>query len=188
MKVSVVLADRGTNNVPQGTVNLLNVGWVQTQLQLNPAVPGGLVTPPHTVAIFYEVEHPYCNRPIELVVRLLTEDGHVVQMPGPTGAQQDLRVATVVTVPSPAMAPIGAPGTGTAMIEIFPGLMVAAGSYRWDVSLAGEHHEEWFAAFRVLPPAQMPGFTFGAAPPTPPPGPQRIPPEEPDPPAAPEET
>jgi hypothetical protein len=178
MKVSVVLADRGTNNIPQGTVNLLNAGWVQTQLQLNPSVPGGQVTPPQTVAIFYEVEHAYCNRPIELVARLLTEDGHAVLMPGPAGVDEEIRVGTIVTVPSPAMAPLGAPGTATALIEIFPGLMVPPGSYRWDVTLAGEHHDEWFASFRVLPPAQMPAFTFGSAQGPPPAAP--APPDEPE--------
>ncbi|MGO8873397.1 MAG: hypothetical protein ACLQPH_18740 [Acidimicrobiales bacterium] len=116
------------------------------------------MTPPHTVGIFYEVEHPLCNQPIELVARLLTEDGHPALMPD----GQEVRIATVVTVPSPAMAPIGAPGTGTSLIEVFPGLIIPPGSYRWDVSLAGEHHEEWFAAFRVLPPPQMPAFTFGS--------------------------
>ena len=162
MKASVLLADKGTINPQQGTLNLLNAGWVQTQLIQNPMAPGGLLTPPHAVAVFFEVEHALCNRPIELVLALLTEDGQPVQMPTPTGAQE-LRISTFVTVPSPAMASIGTPGTGNSLIEIMPGLLVSPGAYRWHASLGGEHHEEWFAAFRVLPPPQMPSFTFGAA-------------------------
>jgi hypothetical protein len=170
MKVSVVLADKGTNNPQQGTLNLLNAGWVQTQLTSSPLVPGALVTPPHAVAIFFEVEHSLCNRPIEIVLALLTEDGRPVEVPSATGGEQQVTVGSVVTVPSPAMAPLGTPGTGNALIEIFPGLLVPPGGYRWNVTLAGEHHEEWFAAFRVLPPPQMPSFTFGV--PVSPPAPE----------------
>jgi len=169
MKVSVLICDKGTANPQQGTLNLLNVGWVQTQLGLNPAVPGSLLTPPHAVAVFFEVEHAYCNRPIELVLTLEDEDGRVVSMPGPTGPQE-IRLVSAVTVGSPAMASLGTPGAGNALVEIMPGLLVPPGAYRWNVSLAGEHHEEWFGAFRVLPPPQMPMFSFApTTQPTPPP-------------------
>jgi hypothetical protein len=123
--------------------------------------PGAWITPSHVVAVFFEVEHAFCNRPIELVLELLNEDGRNVQVQSPVGPQH-VAVKSVVTVASPAMAPIGASGTGNAMVEIVPGLMIPPGDYRWNVTLAGEHHEEWFAAFRVLPAPQMPQFTFGA--------------------------
>ena len=161
MRVSVVLDDKGTNNPQAGTLNLLNVGWVQTQLHAMPTVPGGLTTPNHAVAIFFEVDHADCNHPIELVLELLTEDGHAVQIPSPAGPQQ-VRVSNFVTVASPAMAPLGAPGTGNALVEIVPGLPLQPGSYRWNVTLNGNHQEDWFAAFRVLPAAQPPVVSFGA--------------------------
>lgn len=149
MKVAVVLADKGTNNPQGGTLNLLNAGWVQTQLVAHPlAPPGQLITAPHIVVVFFEVEHTLCNTPIELVLELLTEDGQAVQVPSPTGPQP-VRVMSVVMVPSPAMAPIAAPGTGNALIDIFPGLPLQPGTYRWQVTLAGQHHDEWYAAFRV---------------------------------------
>jgi hypothetical protein len=172
MKVSVVLADKATNNPQAGTLNILNAGWVQTQLVPHPLAPQGqLITAPHIVAVFFEVEHSLCNAPIELVLELLTEDGQPVLVPQPTGPQP-VRVVSVVTVPSPAMAPIAAPGTGNAMIEIFPGLPIPPGGYRWNVTLAGEHHEEWYAAFRVVPAPQMPQITFGGVVPPPPPSPE----------------
>jgi hypothetical protein len=163
MKVSILLADKGTANPPAGTLNLLNVGWVQTQLNNAPAVPGGMITPSHAVAVFFEVEHQRCNHPIELVLELLDEDGQPVTVPGPQGPQQ-IRVSNFLTVASPAAAPIGASGTGNALIEIIPGLPLAPGSYRWNASLDGEHLADWFAAFRVLPPAQAPNIVFGAPP------------------------
>lgn len=170
MKVAVVLADKGTTNPQPGTLNLLNVGWVQTQLVQHPAAPGQLLTQPHVVVIFFEVEHNFCNVPIELILELLTEDGQPVSIPSPTGPQP-IRVSNITTVISPAAAPIATPGAGNTMIDIFPGLPLQPGTYRWQVTLAGEHHEEWYAAFRVLPPPQMPQFTFGGsgAPPQPPP-------------------
>jgi hypothetical protein len=140
------------------------------------------LTSPHIVVAFFEVEHTLCNTPIELVLELITEDGQPVVVPSPTGPQA-VRVTSVVTVPSPAMAPIAAPGAANAMIEIFPGLPIQPGTYRWQVTLAGEHHEDWYAAFRVLPTPQMPQFTFGAAAPTPPPQP----PAEPSPSSPPDE-
>src|SRR5450759_2667907 len=138
MRVSVVLADKGTNNLQQGTLNLLNVGWVQTQLNPAPGVVGGFLTPPHAVAVFFEVDHPDCNHPIELVLALLTEDGQPVHVHGPEG-DQEIRISNFVTVPSPGMAPIATPGTGNALIEIFPGLPLQPGGYRWEVTLNQNH-------------------------------------------------
>ena len=112
MKVSVVLADKGNANSQEGTLNLLNVGWVQKQLTQHAAAPGQLITPPHVVVAFFEVEHSLCNTPIELVLELLTEDGQPVSIPSPTGPQP-VRVTSVTTVLSPAGAPIAAPGAET---------------------------------------------------------------------------
>jgi len=167
MRVSALLADKGTANPAAGTLNLLNVGWVQTTLVTHPMAPGALITPPHAVAVFFEAEHQFCNRPIELVLALLDEDARPVKVPNPAGAQE-IRIASVTTIPSPAMAPLASPGTGNALIDVFPGLMIPPGSYRWNVTLGGEQGEDWFAAFRVLPAPQAPTLTFGAGPQGPP--------------------
>ncbi len=154
MRVQILLADKGTRNPGQGTLNLLNVGWSQTPLRpAPPMVPGGLITGPHAVAIFFEIEHQYCNHPIELVLSLLTEDGPTVQLPGPAGPQE-MRIRQMVTVMSPGGVPIGTPGNGNAIVEIFPGLPLRPGGYRWNVTLAGKEGEDWFAPFRVVPPPQ----------------------------------
>ena len=167
MKVTVLLADKGTANPQQGTLNLLNVGWWQTVLHpAGPMVPGGFLTAPHAVAVFLELEHQYCNRPTELVLSLVDEDGRAVQVPGPGGGQE-LRIAQQITVSSPAGVPIGTPGRGTSMIEIVPGLAVGPGGYEWIATFAGEHRQEWGAQFRVLPPVQPPDATIGT-PPVPP--------------------
>jgi hypothetical protein len=172
MKVEVLLADKGTLNQPQGTLNLLNVGWKQTVLQPSPLGPGMFMTAPHAVAVFFEVEPRHCNHPIELVLSLLTEDGNPVQLPGPAGPQE-LRISQRPTIPSPGGMPTGSPGSGNALVEIFPGLPLAPGGYRWQVMLDGEHDENWFASFRVNPPPLPPTVVFGTPPPS------SAPPEDP---------
>ena len=180
MKVSVLLADKGTPNPQAGTLNVLNLGWTQTVLRPVPVPamgPVGLVmqvqllTPPHAVVAFFEVEHQHCNHPIELVLELVDQDGHPVAVPGPAAGQpQPMRISQIITVTSPAGVPIGAPGAGNTMLEIIPGLPLQPGVYSWRVELAGQTEEDWCARFYVQPPQQQPAITFvpPAAPPIPP--------------------
>jgi hypothetical protein len=152
MRVQVLLADKGSTNGPAGTLNLLNVGWTQTILRAIPTgVPDVGLTVPHAVAIFFEVEPKDCNHPIDLELELEDEDGKVVSVQGPAGPQE-MRLKQPVTVKSPGGVPLGTPGTGNALIEIFPGLPLKPGGYRWKVRLGGRTHVDWFAAFRVMPP------------------------------------
>ena len=160
MKVQILLADKGTQNPQAGTLNLLNVGWSQTGLS-SPA-PGVSITPAHAVAVFYEVEPHHCNHPIDLLLELVTQDGHEVQLPGPAGPQP-MRVTQQITIPSPGGAPSGTPGSGNTLLEVQPGLPLSPGGYEWRVTLAGEHREEWSASFRVVaPPNSQPVFGTGS--------------------------
>lgn len=164
MKVSVLLADKGTPDRGRGTLNLLNAGWTRTTLQppqvLAPGMPALALTPPHAVAVFYDLEPRHCNRPIELVIELLTEDGQPVSLPGPAGPQE-MTLRQQITVASPGGVPSGTPGTGNTLIEIGPGLPLAPGGYEWRVTLAGEHEESWSALFRVAPQVQAPTLAIG---------------------------
>ncbi len=152
MKVAVVLADKGTANPPAGTLNLLNVGWSVTTLNVQP--DGNVLTPPHAVAVFFEVELPRCNQPLAMVVELVTEDGQTVTVPTASGIQP-LHIAQTVTVAPPLEAPAGTPGHANTLLEMAPGLPLRPGSYRWQVSLDGERHEEWTASFLVRAPQQQ---------------------------------
>lgn len=162
MKLQILLADKGTQNPHAGTLNLLNVGWHQTSIA--PGPPGMAITPPHAVAIFWEVDPQYCNKPIELVVSLVTEDGNPVELPGPAGPQP-MELHQQITVVTPAGMPMGTPGVGNMILEIQPGLPLQPGGYEWRVSLAGQHEDGWSASFRVAhgPPQQ--GY-FGVPPTT----------------------
>jgi hypothetical protein len=164
VKIYVLLADRGTQNPQSGTLSLLNVGWAVTQLRraLGPGAPPGmapLVTGPQVVVVFIEAELGMCNRALTLEIELLTEDGDVVEIPGPSG-KQAVRLEQPLMVPSPAGVPTGFPGRSTAMMELPMGLPLAPGLYRWQARINGKEEDDWSARFYVAAPLQPPTFGF----------------------------
>lgn len=154
----MLLADKGKANPQQQTLDLLNAGWTTTTLTVGPA---GMMTTPQAIAVFFEVELARCNRPLNLQIELVDEDGQVIQLPGPAGPQP-MRVTQSVTVRPPA-APTGTPGTGNALIEMFPGVPLSPGRYSWRVNLDGEHREDWEAGFYVNAPPSIPAFGSGVS-------------------------
>jgi hypothetical protein len=164
VKIYVLLADRGAHNTQTGTLSLLNVGWAITQLRPPPgqsapdqAVP--LVTGQYVVVVFMEAELAMCNKTLTLEIELLTEDGQVVGIPGPAGAQA-VRLEQPIIVPSPAGVPTGFPGHATAMMELPTGLPLAPGIYRWQARLNGRMEDDWSAHFFVAAPPQPPTFGY----------------------------
>jgi hypothetical protein len=167
VKIYVLLADRGTHNTQTGTLSLLNVGWAVTHLRPSPGQAVGdpapaLVTGPYVVVVFIEAELAMCNKPLTLEVELLTEDGHLVSIPGP-GGPQAVRLEQPIIVPSPPGVPTGFPGHATAMMEMPTGLPLAPGIYRWQASINARMEDDWSAHFYVAAPPQP--ATFGFPPP-----------------------
>lgn len=166
VKVNVLLADRGTHNPQTGTVNLLNVGWAVTQLRRpmgGPPTPGvpepPLVTSPQVVVVFIEAELSMCNRPLTLEVVLLTEDGNIVEIPGPSGSQS-VRLEQTIIVPTAPAVPTGFPGHASAMMDLPTGLPLAPGIYRWQARLNGKADDDWSAHFFVAGVPAPPTFGF----------------------------
>jgi hypothetical protein len=167
VKIYVLLADRGTHNTQTGTLSLLNVGWAITHLRAAPGQTGPdpappLVTGSSVVVVFIEAELAMCNKTLMLEIELLTEDGQVVALPGPTGAQA-VRLEQPIIVPSPSGVPTGFPGHATAMMELPTGLPLAPGIYRWQARVNARMEDHWSAPFYVAAPPQPP--TFGYPPP-----------------------
>jgi hypothetical protein len=166
VKIYVLLADRGTQNAHNGTLSLLNVGWAVTQLR-RPIGPGvssessPLLTGPQVVVVLIEAELAMCNKALTLEIELRTEDGEVVGIPGPAGAQA-VRLEQSLMVPSPSGVPTGFPGHATAMMELPTGLPLPAGIYRWQVRVNGREEDDWSAHFYVAAPPQAPTFGFPA--------------------------
>jgi hypothetical protein len=166
VNVHVILADKGTQNPQGGTLNLLNVGWTVTQLR-RLAVPSAppsapLVTGPQVVVVFLEAELAMCNRPLVLEIELLSEDGDIVQVAGPAGAQP-VRLEQKIIVPSPPGVPTGFPGRATTMMELPTGLPLPPGIYRWQVRVGGREEEGWSARFYVAAPPEPATFGYSRA-------------------------
>ena len=166
VKLYVLLADRGTHNPQNGTLSLLNVGWAVTQLRHHmnqgPVGPGQpLMTAPYVVVVFMEAELGMCNKTLTLEMELLTEDGDVVEIPGPAGAQA-VRLEQPIMVPSPPGVPTGFPGHATAMMELPTGLPLLPGIYRWQARVNGKEDDDWSAHFYVAAPPQQATFGFSA--------------------------
>ena len=168
MKIYVLLADKGAQNPHNGTLSLLNVGWTVTQLRrpMGPPMAAGLpplLTGPQVVVVLIEAELALCNRSLTLEIELLTEDGDVVEIPGPAGAQA-VRLEQPLMVPSPSGVPTGFPGRATAMMDLPTGLPLSPGIYRWQVRVNGKEEDDWSAHFYVAAPPQAPTFGFPPAP------------------------
>lgn len=164
MKIYVLLADRGTHNPQTGTLSLLNVGWAVTQLRRPMGAPPGppeppQVTGPQVVVVFMEAELSLCNRPLTLEVGLLTEDGRVVEVPGPAGAQA-VRLEQTIMVPTTPGVPTGFPGHASAMMDLPTGLPLAPGFYRWQARLNGKAEDDWSAHFFVAGVPAPPTFGY----------------------------
>ena len=84
-----------------------------------------MVTGPYVVVVFMEAELGMCNKTLTLEIELLTEDGDVVDIPGPAGAQA-VRLEQPIIVPSPPGCRPGFPGHATAMMELPTGLPLGA--------------------------------------------------------------
>lgn len=172
MKVYVLLADRGTHNTQTGTLSLLNVGWAVTQLRRPAGLPNiepvpTLVTGPYVVVVFIEAELAMCNKTLTLEIELVSEDGELVAIPGPAGAQA-VRLEQPIMVPSPPGVPTGFPGHASAMMDLPTGLPLAPGIYRWQARVNARVDDDWSALFYVAGPP--PPATFGFAAPADPNG------------------
>jgi len=166
VNVHVLLADKATQNVHGGTLNLLNAGWTVTQLRRlaspPPPAPTPLVTGPQVVVVFLEAELAMCNRPLTLEIELLSEDGDTVYVPGPAGVQP-VRLEQRIIVPSPPGVPTGFPGRATAMMELPTGLPLSPGIYRWLARVNGKEEDGWSAGFYVAAPPEPATFGFSRA-------------------------
>jgi hypothetical protein len=151
VKVNVILADMGQND-PSGKLNILGAGWSVTGVQAN-----GL-SPNSALAIFIEVPWDKCNRELELVIELLSEDGEPVMLPLPEGLQP-LRIAHKVVITTPPGAPNGSDGHHAELVNLVGGLPLSPGTwYRWRVSIDDEHREGWEAKFFVRRQPTAPSF------------------------------
>lgn len=112
----------------------------------------GPAVPPQAVIALVDVPWDMTNQPHEMVLQLLDADGQTVQVPGPTGEPQPLRVENRVEVGRPPGLPSGTEIKVPLVINLGQGLPLVPGQrYRWQLEINGHTKEHWSAAFYVRP-------------------------------------
>lgn len=118
MNISVILADVARpNGAGSLSLNLLNAGWTVTTAV--PSPDGGYTLPPQAIAVFIEASWDQLNRPHQMLLELVDDEGQHARLPGP-GNSQPARIEHEITVPPVPGAPNGTPGMATFMIEVGP--------------------------------------------------------------------
>lgn len=159
MIVSVVLSDVARPNGPGAlSVNLLNAGWNLTMAQ--PSPDGGYTLPAQAVAVFLEGSWDQLNRPLQVVIELLDDEGVHANFAVAPGQIQQVRIEHEMTIPSIPTAPNGTPGTATFMMELGAGVLripVPRRRYIWRCTVADTVGEAGFWVQAPQPTAPVIG-------------------------------
>ncbi len=141
MKLSVLLADAA--QASEGKLYVLGGGWNFTGPQV----------PPMALALLVEVPWNETNVQHQIVVELQDSDGQPARI-GPE--LQSARIEAQLEVGRPLGHPQGTP-LNVPLAFNFPSLPLMPGArYVWVVSIDGETHDHWQAAFNVRPGAPGP--------------------------------
>lgn len=110
---------------------------------------------PSAIALKIDVPWDRTNKPIQLVLRLLREDGQPVEQPGPVGTQP-IQIQAELEVGRPPGLKQGTPIDVPLAVNIPPLPLSPGERYSWELELDGDHHEDWHLSFttRPAPPAQ----------------------------------
>lgn len=134
-------------------VNVLGAGWQVAGIQ-----PGTGLISPQAVAVLIELPPRHVDEQFALTLLLMDDANQVVEVPGPTGAAQALRISQLVKVEQPSFpglaVPRGVVPGRVQMVVNFPGGLSLAGGhlYSWQVDIDGQAPAAWRASFYVAGP------------------------------------
>lgn len=156
--VAIILADYVGIDAG-GKVNAIGAGFTLTGVQ-----PHGLTAPMHVVALI-DLPGKYSGREFAFSLELWDDDTQeVVQMPGPSGQPDTMRIAQLVKGDRP-QAPglLYLPETMFVRVQValafVNGLPLAPGRfYSWRAQVEGQHRKDWSARFHVAGPPPPPVF------------------------------
>ena len=156
-RVKVVLADFA-NQDGAGKVNLLGANWLITGIQ-----PTGMI-PPQTLVVFVDVPARFHGEDFAVSVALCDDAGEPVNVPGPTGEMQPLRVQQLLRAERPMVPGVNVPPEVSGRVQVIltfgGGIPLAPGGrYRWRAEIDGNTNPQWEADFYVVGPS--PGPVFG---------------------------
>lgn len=161
MNISVILADVARpNGVGALSLNLLNAGWTVTTAV--PSPDGGYTLPGQAVAVFIEATWDQLNRPHQMLLELVDDEGQHALLPGP--GTQPARIEHEITVPPVPGAPNGTPGMVTFMIEAASEafrIPAPRRRYLWRASIGDATGEVGFWVHAPQPPPTVVGRSPG---------------------------
>jgi len=129
MKGWIALADTGRPALAGTTLNLLNVGWTNTQAQ--PGDDGTWILPEQAVSVFIEVEWNKVNRQLPFELQLVDEDSVPARIGDPEGGTRELVFKHEVVVAPVPHAPNGTPGHEALLVGFATGVILLPAPNRW---------------------------------------------------------
>lgn len=155
-RVSLVLADYAAADAVN-KVNVIGAGWQVASLQ-----PETGLTPPQSLVVLVDFLPRHYREQFALTVVLLDDVDAPVEVPGPTGEPQALRISQLVKAEEPSFQGTSVPRnmvpSHIQVVINFPGgLPLAPGRlYTWQVDIDGDAKPGWRASFFVAGPPPGP--------------------------------
>jgi hypothetical protein len=111
---------------------------------------------PQGIAVLLYVPWHDANRKIRLALELLNEDGSAVEVPGPAGLPQPVRVDAEFEIGRPPGVREGSELPVPLPVNVGPMPLTPGARYVWQLTVNGAREEGWQAAFDVRPMPQAP--------------------------------
>lgn len=144
MRATLLLCDHAA--VAEGKLYISGAGWSVT----------GPDPAPSAIALKLDVPWDLTNQPIEIHLRLVTQDGAPVLQGGPEGPVP-VEVSARLEVGRPVGIPAGTPIDAPLAVNL-PALPLAPGGrYSWVLDIDGQHEEDWHLTFSTRPAPAPPG-------------------------------
>lgn len=155
-RVAVILADYALAD-PVGKVNILGAGWAVTGVN-----PQTGTIPPHTLIVLLDFPPELYGEDFSISIALRDAVGEPVQLPGPAGAPQPMRIAQILRVEEPSFPGANIPrdtvwAHAQTTFNLSNGLPLPANQlYTWTVEIDGNRKPEWAVSFFVAGPPPPP--------------------------------
>ena len=142
VNVTVLLCDAAQE--ANGKLYILGGGWSVTG-------PGPFQS---ALAMKFEVPWDQANRPHELDIHLVDDDGAPVRTAGPDGPQE-VRIQGQFEVGRPPGLTPGVPLETPMVVTIPPLELVPGRRYTWVIEIDGETEDHWRASFSLRPELEL---------------------------------
>ena len=156
-RVNVLLADFALADAIN-KLNVLGIGWAVTGID-----PRTGATAPQSVVVMIDVPPDHYGASFTIGLQLRDSAGGLVELPGPAGQLQALRVAQIARVEEPMMPPgLGVPRNtlwahSQVVFTLVNGLPLRGDEfYTWHVEIDGEERPTWATSFYVAAPPAAP--------------------------------